>query len=115
MPRLATAQTSLARAQTTALVRQARWLERSGRLDRAAALLLHATESDPTLEAAYLDLSSVLARLGRHAAAIRILYGGSVKPVNAAEILALEDVDGALVGGASLKATDFLAIVGASK
>ncbi|MCA9667988.1 MAG: tetratricopeptide repeat protein [Myxococcales bacterium] len=76
MPRLATAQTSLARAQTTALVRQARWLERSGRLDRAAALLLHATESDPTLEAAYLDLSSVLARLGRHAAAIRILRRG---------------------------------------
>ncbi|MCW5774737.1 MAG: triose-phosphate isomerase [Rhodospirillaceae bacterium] len=57
----------------------------------------------------------LVARFGSDAAAIRILYGGSVKPVNAAEILALEDVDGALVGGASLKATDFLAIVGASK
>lgn len=40
-----------------------------------------------------------------------ILYGGSVKPSNAAEILALPEVGGALVGGASLKATDFLAIV----
>lgn len=41
---------------------------------------------------------------------VRILYGGSVKPANAAEILALNDVNGALVGGASLKAVDFLAI-----
>lgn len=42
---------------------------------------------------------------------IRILYGGSVKPSNAAEILKLENVNGALVGGASLKAADLLAIV----
>jgi triosephosphate isomerase len=42
---------------------------------------------------------------------VRILYGGSVKPSNAAEVLALADVDGALVGGASLKADDFWAIV----
>ncbi|MBP7337330.1 triose-phosphate isomerase [Niveispirillum sp.] len=42
--------------------------------------------------------------------AVRILYGGSVKPSNAAEILDLADVDGALVGGASLKADDFWAI-----
>ncbi|MFQ5775052.1 MAG: triose-phosphate isomerase [Kiloniellaceae bacterium] len=42
--------------------------------------------------------------------AIRILYGGSVKPGNAAELLAVADVDGALVGGASLKAEDFWAI-----
>jgi triosephosphate isomerase len=41
---------------------------------------------------------------------VRILYGGSVKPSNAAELLAVEDVDGALVGGASLKAADFLGI-----
>jgi triosephosphate isomerase len=40
----------------------------------------------------------------------RLLYGGSVKPANAEELLALEDVDGALVGGASLKAEDFWAI-----
>jgi triosephosphate isomerase len=42
--------------------------------------------------------------------AVRILYGGSVKPANARELLGLPDVDGALVGGASLKADDFLAI-----
>jgi triosephosphate isomerase len=41
---------------------------------------------------------------------IRILYGGSVKPSNAAELLGVANVDGALVGGASLKAADFLAI-----
>jgi triosephosphate isomerase len=41
---------------------------------------------------------------------IRILYGGSVKPANAAELLAVDNVDGALVGGASLKAEEFLAI-----
>lgn len=44
------------------------------------------------------------------AAGFRLLYGGSVKPGNAKEILAIADVDGALVGGASLKAEDFLAI-----
>ncbi len=42
--------------------------------------------------------------------AVRVLYGGSVKPGNAAEILGVADVDGALVGGASLKAADFWAI-----
>ena len=41
---------------------------------------------------------------------MRILYGGSVKPANAAEIFAIDDVDGGLIGGASLKAADFLAI-----
>jgi triosephosphate isomerase (TIM) len=43
-------------------------------------------------------------------ARIRILYGGSVKPSNAAELMAVANVNGALVGGASLKASDFLAI-----
>ena len=43
-------------------------------------------------------------------ASVRILYGGSVKPANAKELLGLANVDGALVGGASLKAADFLAI-----
>ncbi len=43
-------------------------------------------------------------------AKIRILYGGSVKPSNAAELMAVANVNGALVGGASLKASDFLAI-----
>jgi triosephosphate isomerase len=41
---------------------------------------------------------------------VRILYGGSVKPSNAAELMAVPHVNGALVGGASLKAADFLAI-----
>ena len=45
---------------------------------------------------------------------IRILYGGSVKPGNAAEIFAIPDVDGGLIGGASLKAADFLGIVSAA-
>jgi triosephosphate isomerase len=44
---------------------------------------------------------------------MRILYGGSVKPANARELLGLANVDGALVGGASLKASDFLAIAAA--
>jgi triosephosphate isomerase len=42
---------------------------------------------------------------------VRILYGGSVKPDNAAEIFGVPEVGGALVGGASLKAADFLPIV----
>jgi triosephosphate isomerase (TIM) len=54
-------------------------------------------------------------RFGPVAAAIRILYGGSVKPSNAKEILALDDVDGALVGGASLRAADFLGIIGGAR
>jgi triosephosphate isomerase len=43
---------------------------------------------------------------------MRILYGGSVKPSNARELMGLRNVDGALVGGASLKAKDFLGIAG---
>jgi triosephosphate isomerase len=49
------------------------------------------------------------------ASAVRILYGGSVKPENAAELLACPDVDGALIGGASLKAASFLAIAAAAR
>lgn len=60
-------------------------------------------------------IRAVLAeRFGAEAEGIRILYGGSVKPDNAATILAVENVDGALVGGASLKAQDFLAIAKAT-
>ena len=51
--------------------------------------------------------------VGEEAAKIRILYGGSVKPGNARELMAVENVDGALVGGASLVAEDFLAICNA--
>ena len=44
---------------------------------------------------------------------MRLLYGGSVKPANAGELMQVTDVNGALVGGASLKADDFLAICAA--
>jgi triosephosphate isomerase len=49
-------------------------------------------------------------RFNEEGARMRILYGGSVKPSNAAELMAVANVNGALVGGASLKAADFLAI-----
>jgi triosephosphate isomerase (TIM) len=49
-------------------------------------------------------------RFGEEGAGVRILYGGSVKPSNAKELMAVANVDGALVGGASLKAEDFLGI-----
>lgn len=59
--------------------------------------------------------AELAALLGAGAAArMRILYGGSVKPGNAAELLGQPDIDGALVGGASLKAGDFWGIVGAA-
>jgi triosephosphate isomerase (TIM) len=48
-----------------------------------------------------------------HQNRVRILYGGSVKPSNAEELLSVANVDGALVGGASLAAADFLGIAGA--
>jgi triosephosphate isomerase len=44
---------------------------------------------------------------------VRVLYGGSVKPSNAAELMRVANVDGALVGGASLVAADFLGIAAA--
>ena len=53
-------------------------------------------------------------RYGDAGQQVRILYGGSVKPSNAAEIFSIADVDGALVGGASLKTGDFLPIVQAA-
>jgi len=55
------------------------------------------------------------ARNARIAAETRILYGGSVKAGNAAELFAMPDVDGGLIGGASLKAEEFLAILGAAR
>jgi triosephosphate isomerase len=53
----------------------------------------------------------LVAHLGAQARSVRILYGGSVNPADAREILALPGVGGALVGGASLKAEDFAAIL----
>jgi triosephosphate isomerase len=58
--------------------------------------------------------TAIVRRLGSQGADVPILYGGSVKPSNAAEILAVAEVGGALVGGASLKAADFLQIIRAA-
>ena len=58
--------------------------------------------------------SHLVERYGAAGEQVRILYGGSVKASNAAEIFAVPDVDGALVGGASLKAADFMPIVAAA-
>ncbi len=57
--------------------------------------------------------ASLQDRFGKDGAGVPILYGGSVKPSNALELMAVENVDGALVGGASLKATDFDGIIDA--
>jgi triosephosphate isomerase (TIM) len=59
-------------------------------------------------------IRDVLRERGAEADRLRILYGGSVKPANAAELLAQPDIDGALVGGASLDPEDFVAIVEAA-
>jgi triosephosphate isomerase len=62
-------------------------------------------------EEVHADLRRLLReRYNRAAAKVRILYGGSVKPDNAGQLLSQPNIDGALVGGASLKANDFLGI-----
>jgi len=58
--------------------------------------------------------AALTARYGDRGARVRILYGGSVKPDNAADLFAVADVDGALVGGASLTAAQFVPIVEAA-
>lgn len=76
------------------------------------------TGRTPTLAQVAEVHAAIRARLvagyGAAGAGIAILYGGSVKPSNAAELLAVANVDGALVGGASLTAADFLAIARAA-
>jgi triosephosphate isomerase len=70
------------------------------------------TPTTPEIVATHRFIRSCVAEhLGAVPGGVRILYGGSVKPSNASEILSSEGVDGALVGGASLKASDFLAII----
>jgi triosephosphate isomerase (TIM) len=59
--------------------------------------------------------ATLIEHLGAAGANVRILYGGSVKPSNAAELLALPGVDGALVGGASLSVADFVPIIAAAQ
>jgi len=71
------------------------------------------TGKTPTVaevDEAHRHIRAGLGRLMQGADGVRILYGGSMKPSNAAELLAIADVDGGLIGGASLKADDFLAI-----
>jgi len=72
------------------------------------------TPSVEDVAAAHRHIRAVLAKRSSEAAGIRLLYGGSVKPDNAGVLLKLDNVDGALVGGASLKAADFWAIAAAS-
>jgi triosephosphate isomerase (TIM) len=69
--------------------------------------------SDDVAEAHAHIRARLAERLGEGANQVRLLYGGSVKPANAAELLAVANVDGALIGGASLKAADFLGIADA--
>lgn len=73
------------------------------------------TPTTPEVAAAHAHVRKVLGGLTAEAGKVRLLYGGSVKGSNAAELLAAGDVDGALVGGASLKADEFLAIAKAAQ
>ena len=69
------------------------------------------TASVEQIAEVHLEIRNALkARFGEQGASVQILYGGSMKPANAADILAVENVDGGLIGGASLKADDLLAI-----
>ena len=72
------------------------------------------TASPEQAQEAISFVRDTLGRLGSESGLARILYGGSVKPDNAAELIAQPDVDGALVGGASLEPGDFAAIVEAA-
>jgi len=72
------------------------------------------TPTTPQIEEVHIAIRAALVEaFGDHGKSVVILYGGSVKPSNAAEILAAAEVGGALVGGASLKAQDFLGIINA--
>ena len=74
------------------------------------------TASPEQAQEVHADLRSLLASRYNSEVSdnVRILYGGSVKPANAAELMACEDIDGALVGGASLKAESFAGIIAAA-
>ncbi len=73
------------------------------------------TPTTAEVAAAHAHIRKVLGGLMGDAVAVRLLYGGSVKGSNAAELLLAGDVDGALIGGASLKADEFLAIAKAAQ
>jgi triosephosphate isomerase len=93
-----------ANAGNTAIAYEPVWAIGTGKTPTAAEIeAMHAHLRHSLTEAIGAD----------DARGLRILYGGSVNPSNAAEILNLAEVDGALVGGASLKAADFLKIIAA--
>ena len=73
-----------------------------------------ATEDDVAAMHGFIR-QALVRQLGEAGSLVRILYGGSVRPANAAELLAVPEVGGALVGGASLVAEDFLAIARAAR
>jgi triosephosphate isomerase len=89
--------------QTTVIAYEPVWAIGTGR-----------TPTLPEIAEVHADIRARLStRFGAAASGFRLVYGGSVKPSNAAEIFALPNVDGALVGGASLKAADFGGIIAA--
>ena len=73
------------------------------------------TATPEQAQAVHAMLRAHLKTLGEASNAVRILYGGSVKPDNAQVLFAQDDIDGGLIGGASLKAADFLAIIAAAR
>ncbi len=72
------------------------------------------TASPDQAQAVHAALREWLAKNGADAASMRLLYGGSMKPDNAVQLLGQADIDGGLIGGAALKAADFMAIVSAA-
>ncbi|MEL7133499.1 MAG: triose-phosphate isomerase [Pseudomonadota bacterium] len=92
-----------ATADNTVIAYEPIWAIGTGRVPNTAQIM----ETHDMIRA------KLTARFGDAGANMRVLYGGSVKPTNAAEIFEAENVDGALVGGASLKATDFQPIIDA--
>ena len=72
------------------------------------------TATPQEAQAVHAVLRAQLAAATEHAASVKILYGGSMNAANAATLLAQPDIDGGLIGGASLKATDFLTIIAAA-
>ena len=72
------------------------------------------TASPEEAQAVHAVLRAQLAAASAHASRVKIIYGGSMNTANAASLLAQPDIDGGLIGGASLKAADFLTIVSAA-
>ena len=102
---LAASTPETATADTTVIAYEPVWAIGTGRTPTAEEIAQMHAHLRATLRAHLGDVQGV---------GVRMLYGGSVKPDNAREILSLRGVDGALVGGASLKAADFLAIAAAA-